>query len=332
MAQYHCNYCQEDIQGLRVKCAECVDFDLCLQCFSCGAEIGCHRNGHSYQIIDCGTFPIFNAPNSWKALEELRLLDAVEQYGFGNWDDVAEHVRTKSSEESSEHYCNMFIMGTIGRLTWPKDVTFRPKDQTIPDGGPLSPSLSIQYQPLELTQQEQQELGYMPHRDDFEREFDNDAESLVSNLTITQDDEEIDIALKLAHVDMFSRRLRERLRKKKIVRDYALVPQFYNVNNKNKGPGTKKKHSKEDKELHEKMRVVAQFHPFHEHEQLFENMQRERELKLRIKELVRFRRNGLTRLDESSEFETAKYKRDRKKENKKKSVGILIGSFCCLVY
>ena len=28
---YHCNYCQADCTSLRVKCAECTDFDLCLQ-------------------------------------------------------------------------------------------------------------------------------------------------------------------------------------------------------------------------------------------------------------------------------------------------------------
>ena len=30
-AKYNCTYCQEDISGLRVRCVECPDFDLCLQ-------------------------------------------------------------------------------------------------------------------------------------------------------------------------------------------------------------------------------------------------------------------------------------------------------------
>lgn len=30
-AKYHCNYCEEDVNGLRVRCLECDDFDLCLQ-------------------------------------------------------------------------------------------------------------------------------------------------------------------------------------------------------------------------------------------------------------------------------------------------------------
>lgn len=29
--KYNCTNCQEDIQGIRVHCAECENFDLCLQ-------------------------------------------------------------------------------------------------------------------------------------------------------------------------------------------------------------------------------------------------------------------------------------------------------------
>lgn len=30
-AKYNCTYCQEEINGVRVRCAECKDFDICLQ-------------------------------------------------------------------------------------------------------------------------------------------------------------------------------------------------------------------------------------------------------------------------------------------------------------
>ena len=35
-----------------------------------------------------------------------------------------------------------------------------------------------------MSNEEQRALGYMPLRDDFEREYKNNAESLLSNLTI----------------------------------------------------------------------------------------------------------------------------------------------------
>ncbi len=35
-ALYHCNYCDKDISAsVRIKCAVCADFDLCLECFRC---------------------------------------------------------------------------------------------------------------------------------------------------------------------------------------------------------------------------------------------------------------------------------------------------------
>jgi hypothetical protein len=38
--------------------------------------------------------------------------------------------------------------------------------------------------PIEMSLEEQRALGYMPFRDDFEREYKNNAETLLSNLTI----------------------------------------------------------------------------------------------------------------------------------------------------
>jgi hypothetical protein len=53
-ALYHCNYCKKDISGsVRIKCAECADFDLCLECFSVGAESTPHKNDHKYRVMVC---------------------------------------------------------------------------------------------------------------------------------------------------------------------------------------------------------------------------------------------------------------------------------------
>ena len=125
---YTCNYCLENIPGLRIKCADCADFDLCLSCFACGAQIGKHKNTHKYLFMNNGGFAIFpdGKPESsdqtkrssafyhrgyhsmnrggdspslptveeieWNAREEMRLLDAVEMFGYGNWKDIAAHI------------------------------------------------------------------------------------------------------------------------------------------------------------------------------------------------------------------------------------------------
>ncbi|CAG2060073.1 unnamed protein product [Timema podura] len=97
-AKYTCSYCQEDITGLRIKCVECPNFDICLQCFSAGAEIGCHKNGHPYQFMDSEPMGVFQGRVGWSVREELRLLDAIELYGFGNWEDISGHIETRTAE------------------------------------------------------------------------------------------------------------------------------------------------------------------------------------------------------------------------------------------
>ena len=51
------------------------------------------------------------------------------------------------------------------------------------------------------------------------------------------------------------------------------------------------------------MRIFAQFYTAQEHEQFLVNLERERELRLRLSELYRYRQNGITRHEECPHFE-----------------------------
>lgn len=51
---------------------------------------------------------------------------------------------------------------------------------------------------------------------------------------MNHDDEDIDLALKLAQVDMYTRRLRERARRKRVARDFRLVSLYFNALKKDK--------------------------------------------------------------------------------------------------
>ncbi|XP_046402843.1 transcriptional adapter 2-beta isoform X2 [Ischnura elegans] len=310
--KYTCTYCQEGISGLRVKCAECKDFELCLECFSSGAEIGPHKNDHSYQLMDCGTASVYLGNGGWTARELLKLLDAVEVFGLRNWDDISKHIETRTPEEAKEEYTARFLEGSIGRLTWPAAATARPRlaDVTEPDSGPLSPSHTGRLPPLDVTQEEATQLGYMPQRDDFDREFDNDAESLVSTLFInTVEDDDLDVALKLAHVDMYTRRLRERARRKRLARDYQLVAQFFAPMRKDKPNAPKKKLSKEDRELQEQFRPFSQLLTAQEQEQILTSVRRERELRAKLVELAKLRSRYNVQED-ASKIERAKLIRE----------------------
>lgn len=278
---------------------------------------------------------------------------------------MATHVgASRTPQEIMDHYVTMYIHGNLGKACIPDNIPNRVTDHTCPSGGPLSPSLTTPLPPLDISLVEQQQLGYMPLRDDYEIEYDQDAEKLISGLSVNYDDEDVEIEMKRAHVDMYVRKLRERQRRKNIARDYSLVPGFLGRDKKDKekdkpgslgaavgggagaagaggvgaGGGTagstsavtvaggagsgavpstpKRKITKEEKEQRVRLRGLCQFMAQREFEDFFDNMHKERALRAKVRELQRYRRNGITRLDESAEYEAARHKREKRKENK----------------
>uniref|UniRef100_A0A3B3V7K4 Transcriptional adapter n=2 Tax=Poecilia TaxID=8080 RepID=A0A3B3V7K4_9TELE len=321
LGKKYCVNCLADVTNLRLRCTDCPDIELCPECFSAGAEIGNHRRWHGYQQVDGGLFSLWGpeAEGGWTSREEQSLLDAIEQYGFGNWEDMAAHVGpSRTPQEVMEHYVTMYIHGNLGKACIPDSIPNRVTDHTCPSGGPLSPSLTTPLPPLDISLAEQQQLGYMPLRDDYEIEYDQDAEKLISGLSVNYDDEDVEIELKRAHVDMYVRKLRERQRRKNIARDYNLVPGFLGRDKKDKEKENtpKRKITKEEKEQRVRLRALCQFMAHREFEEFFENMHKERVLRAKVRELQRYRRNGITRLEESAEYEAARHKREKRKENK----------------
>lgn len=160
--------------------------------------------------------------------------------------------------------------------------------------------------PLDISSEEAAQLGYMPNRDSFEREYDPTAEQLISTLSLNTDDTEADYLLKLAQVDMYTRRLRERVRRKRIVRDYQLAANFFRQRNnlgQNSSNSNSNQFSRENREFRDRFRVFAQFYTCNEYERLLDSLAREKDLRIRLSELCRYRYNGLKRFDECRHFE-----------------------------
>ena len=65
---------------------------ICSQCFAKGKEFSQHKNYHDYSIVKTD-FPLFDS--EWNADEEMLLLNALLQFGHGNWDDIARYVSYK---------------------------------------------------------------------------------------------------------------------------------------------------------------------------------------------------------------------------------------------
>lgn len=229
----------------------------------------------------------------------------MEHYGFGNWDDISKDIETRSAEDAKEEYINKFLNGTVGRHTWQLESDQRPilVDHTADDDLTYDELQVEKFSEtsLEISSEQAAQLGYMSNRDDFEREYDPTAEQLVSNLALTPEDDEIETALKLAQVDIYNRRLKERNRKKRLVRDYKLIHEFFRKFENGKAKNVNQ--TKDERGLRLSLKNFRQFYSNESFERLVHSLERERILRIRLTELCRYRWNGLTKLDECDHFE-----------------------------
>uniref|UniRef100_A0A3B4CAX1 Transcriptional adapter n=1 Tax=Pygocentrus nattereri TaxID=42514 RepID=A0A3B4CAX1_PYGNA len=183
-----CRGCSSYLVEPYIKCAECgpSPFLLCLQCFTRGYEYKKHQSDHKYEIMT-SDFPILEP--GWTAQEEMALLEAVMDCGFGNWQDVAYQMRTKTKEECESHYMKNFINNPLFSstlLSLRQMEEARTADSAIPfkpADDPPRPSFDSQLS--------RDMAGYMPARADFMEEFDNYAEWDLKDIDFVDDDSDI---------------------------------------------------------------------------------------------------------------------------------------------
>ncbi|XP_057542670.1 transcriptional adapter ADA2-like [Amaranthus tricolor] len=334
-ALYHCNYCNKDISGkIRIKCAMCPDFDLCIECFSVGAEVNPHKSNHAYRVMDNLSFPLI-CPD-WNADEEILLLEGIEMYGLGNWAEVAEHVGTKSKSECIDHYNTIYMNSpcfplpdlshVVGKnreelLAMAKEQSDLKKD-TMKEESTFSDKVKIEEPQKDASVDESSQAvdkptngiiikdgsesitiedshpdrsvgekkprtsadegppitdlcGYNPKRQEFETEYDNDAEQLLADMEFKETDTEAERELKLRVLRIYSRRLDERKRRKDFVLERNLL--YPDPFERNLTP--------EEKEICQRLRVFMRFHSKQEHEQLQRTVIEQHRIRKRIQDL-----------------------------------------------
>ncbi|XP_023099317.1 transcriptional adapter 2-alpha isoform X4 [Panthera pardus] len=244
-----CRGCSSYLMEPYIKCAECgpPPFFLCLQCFTRGFEYKKHQSDHTYEIMT-SDFPVLDP--SWTAQEEMALLEAVMDCGFGNWQDVANQMCTKTKEECEKHYMKHFINNPLFASTL-----------------------------LNLKQAEEAKT----------------ADTAIPFLS-----------LKMAVVDIYHSRLKERQRRKKIIRDHGLI-------NLRKFQLMERRYPKEVQDLYETMRRFARIVGPVEHDKFIESHALEFELRREIKRLQEYRTAGITNFCSARTYDHLKKTREEER-------------------
>ncbi|KAK7283492.1 hypothetical protein RIF29_13043 [Crotalaria pallida] len=104
--EYHCNFCSADCSRKRYHCQKQADFDLCTDCFSNG-KFGSGMSTLDFILMEPAEVPGVSS-GKWTDQETLLLLEALELYNE-NWNEIAEHVATKSKSQCILHFLQMPI-------------------------------------------------------------------------------------------------------------------------------------------------------------------------------------------------------------------------------
>lgn len=194
---------------------------ICCTCFASGAEFGSHKNDHAYSVLsnDCVLFENSN----WTAQDELTLLNGL--INVGNFSNIAKEM-SKSYAEVKEHY-EEFYLERKGSLSLP--VVSNNCNEYIPPVVPYRFRLVDVADPIRCSSSSpmfHNYAGYNAARSDFEMDYDASAEDLISHLQVIDDTHPLRETLEKLQcsiIHIYNRRLRERQRRKRVIKEHGLI-------------------------------------------------------------------------------------------------------------
>eukprot|EP01127_Copromyxa_protea_P001912 TRINITY_DN11815_c0_g1_i1.p1 TRINITY_DN11815_c0_g1~~TRINITY_DN11815_c0_g1_i1.p1 ORF type:complete len:457 (-),score=75.18 TRINITY_DN11815_c0_g1_i1:40-1410(-) len=292
-ARVTCDYCHKDITHTsRILCAVCVEFDLCIECFSAGVELRGHKFWHGYRVVEDLNF-CFLSPD-WSATEEQLLLEGLELYGIGNWFDVANYVYSKDVSQCKEHYERFYM----NQPSWPDANFEHVRDSRLEASKPCKKSKStVRRQRVQMSTKKHEPMpsavfelsGYMPRRKEFEIEWDDACETKIMDIEFTDSDTDIEIELKLQMLEMYNRRLQKRHSIRELVVEKKLHDQVFQEQ-------LEKSRTPQEEKVHREIKKFIQVMGVEEYNQFVKGLVRQQELEDRVRMLQQYRADGLTSL------------------------------------
>lgn len=304
-----CSHCKRYLisDPAHIACAEpvCNGLVTCIDCFRVGAaDEQPHVPSHPYRVIDHINTPIYDA--GWSADDELRLLESLCSHGPHHWREVANFVG-KTPRQCELHYQRVYVTSPSAPLPTllsynetgalaPAQLPF--DHPTPPDSGNGSDDedLDQAFVPDPGSGAQTTLDGYMPLRADLDVEYDDNAEQLVANLSITDADNSEEKDLKIRLLQLYDKRLQRRESFKQALFDRN----FLDFSTLKFG---QRKNARDEKELAARLQIFSRLLPKKSFDAFYSAVMRNYRASRDLYRLMQYRSLGVKRKLEMDVYE-----------------------------
>lgn len=305
----YCYFCERELSHFTyIKCAECENLFICIKCFANCKEQGDHLHSHKYTVKQ--NLEIEIGSKGWTALEELKLISSFESSGYGNWGEATKVLKYKNEKECELFFKNNYLNLDVKTNTSLKE-SFEQEYNNI-----IEKYNNEQKEPEKCFEEV---LGYMKEREDFEVEYDNDAELLLAEMEFTAETEDKEDELKYKILSFYN----ERLIQRKLRKDFVIKRGILDIKKNNAEDKLK---SKEQREIENVLKLFERFHSPEEHRELINDILKERELAKILEDLIAYKSMGFETFKEIEKYNLEKRDNDTNYNNQWKTVSKKISS------
>jgi transcriptional adapter 2-alpha len=211
---------------------------LCTDCYTVGGAVnGSKWTAGMVRVVDTAATGQPLLVEDWLADQEVRLLDGILQYGFGNWHAVAEHMGGDKSEQSCEEHYEKFY---LRQKTFPlPDLSNPPQKPEPPPAAPTDGGGRADADAAPKAKQERRGasgllldssgcapadlVGYMPLRGEYDTEYEHEAELQICEIEVTGAETADEREAKLVLLRAYNKTLDERQRRRDFVQRHEII-------------------------------------------------------------------------------------------------------------
>ena len=266
-----------------------------------------------YHIINKMTEPIFT--DDWTFGDEIKLLGALSHLGIGNWEDIS-NVLGKGKFECKAHYHTFYYKKqndyfpniNNSNLNDKNKINERKKNKSLEnklihniakvgyipfnndDNNQVNRSINIsrnnsksEHINNNINQNAYNTLGYWPKRQEFDVEYNNDAEIELMEVDFKENEKLNEIYNKI--LNDYNNILNKRDERK----NFVLENNLYDVK---KQFMSEKKLEKEDREIYQSMKQNLKYLTSEQFKEYFEGIILEKNIKTRLNQLLYYSKMG----------------------------------------